>query len=571
MNLDTILKKYLIFVDTCSFMCDQAEVFFQGNFINQLENRGRKILVQYKVAEEINRLQESNKKETRDKAKKAGTLVNRLIRKQLIDPIGTEKDKFADHTFLKVFMDKVTEFNMCLITQDSKLANAILAIKNQQAVFGKDILVFRINEDSNLRDWEEIFKNREQKGRSGDNSFDRTEDNKDKAKRLANKLISAIDNGVKAKERYQLKSNITPDNNKLLGVLKVPELNDVVSSGKHGMLKLVEEIGDGGEGKIYVTDNGLICKIYYQEKLTENKKDKILLMLQSDISIKGICWPIDYVTYKNNFVGYLMHRATGKTLQTAMFVKPLLLKNFPYWTRKHLVELCLNILGKIYYLHSRNIIIGDINPNNILIKSEKEVYFVDTDSYQIEAYPCPVGTINYTAPEIQRKDFKTFLRTFEQEYFAVATLMFMLLHPGKPPYSHQGGGSPSENIRSMNFSYPLGEQSNKKAPDGPWRFIWSNLPYATKELFYNVFRNNKRVDTKTWIENMCYYLVLLQSDFASEELFPTEYKKVTTNTVEATCVICKKIVKENKHHIDKLKKLNKDYICPNCGSKLKNS
>lgn len=84
------------------------------------------------------------------------------------------------------------------------------------------------------------------------------------------------------------------------------------------------------------------------------------------------------------------------------------------------MTLCITILKKLKYLHDRNVILGDINPNNILVVSPTEVYFVDTDSYQIEGFPCPVGTINFTAPEIQRKDFSTFLRTIGNERFAVA-------------------------------------------------------------------------------------------------------------------------------------------------------
>ena len=32
----------------------------------------------------------------------------------------------------------------------------------------------------------------------------------------------------------------------------------------------------------------------------------------------------------------------------------------------------------------------------------------DTDSFQLEGYPCPMGQITFTPPEIQKKEFKTF-------------------------------------------------------------------------------------------------------------------------------------------------------------------
>lgn len=92
-------------------------------------------------------------------------------------------------------------------------------------------------------------------------------------------------------------------------------------------------------------------------------------------------------------------------------------------------------MKKVDYLHERNIILGDINPANILVVSPKEVYFVDTDSYQIENFPCPVGTDNFTAREIQGKNYAEFLHMMGNEYFALATLLFMIIVPGKPPYS----------------------------------------------------------------------------------------------------------------------------------------
>lgn len=52
-------------------------------------------------------------------------------------------------------------------------------------------------------------------------------------------------------------------------------------------------------------------------------------MISKKISYEGICWPLDLVFNKSNeFVGYIMPAASGKTMQTSMFIKPQLLKNF---------------------------------------------------------------------------------------------------------------------------------------------------------------------------------------------------------------------------------------------------
>lgn len=311
-----------------------------------------------------------------------------------------------------------------------------------------------------------------------------------------------------------------------------------------------------------------MCKIYHPEKLTRRKLEKLKLMLDSGVNIQGICWPVDVALNREGIpVGYLMPKATGKELQKSLFIPPLMRKNFPAWKRVDLVELAINILEKISYLHSCNIIIGDINPANILINDKKEVYFVDTDSYQIEEFPCPVGKITFTAPEIQRTHFKDFLRSVGNERFAVATLLFMLMLPGKNPYAQQGGENLTDNIIKMDFSYPFGPNSNKKTPDGPWRFCWSHLPYNIKERFYETFRKggkysteDTRISTSDWIALFKEYFYLLKSgkfgeqDKMSEEIFPDRFKQIK-GIAYKECRICNKQFPEEQLH---------EGICSSC-------
>ncbi len=259
--------------------------------------------------------------------------------------------------------------------------------------------------------------------------------------------------------------------------------------------------------------------------------------------------------------------AQGKELQRSIFIKPIFLKSFPNWKRRDTVELCITILEKIKYLHDRNIMMGDINPANVLVVSPKEVFFVDTDSYQIETLPCPVGTINFTAPEGQGKRYSDFLRTVGNENFAVATLLFMIMLPGKAPYAQQGGGDQISNIKGMNFSYPLGDQGSKQTPDGPWRFIWSHLTYDVKKAFYNTFRNggensteSTRLGVDDWLKIFRYYLRLLdegklkEQDPMPEDLFPTRHK-LNSNVTYVKCRICGEMVNE---------KTAREGICRSC-------
>lgn len=308
-------------------------------------------------------------------------------------------------------------------------------------------------------------------------------------------------------------------------------MGKIVYNRNKQKIELLEEIGKGGEASVYLVDKNTVAKIYNAKSLTPEKQNKILAIINKDLKIDGICLPIETLFDENEkFIGYIMPKANadkGYEMQTCLF-NPALLKNkFPNWTRINLVNLSLTILNKIQQLHEKNIIIGDINPFNILIKSDKEVYFVDTDSYQVDNYPCPVGTVHFTAPEIQNiENFSKLIRTFEHEYFAIASLLFMIFHPGKSPYAFQGGGNIKENIISMNFSYPLGDEDNYMAPQGMWEYIWSELSYELRKAFYTIFKENYRFNLKEWINVLETYKDDLTQGTYQIPIFPSSTERI---------------------------------------------
>ena len=150
------------------------------------------------------------------------------------------------------------------------------------------------------------------------------------------------------------------------------------------------------------------------------------------------------------------------------------------------------------------VLVGDINPQNILFAASDEVYIVNCDSFQVEGFPCPVGTVNFTAPEIQGQDYGTFLRTNEQELFDVANLLFMILLPGKCPYRNAGGEEGATNNRKMEFSYKSDWSTNpNSAPKGVWMYCWGHLSGALKRAFAHSFQRDHfgepRVTVQEWI------------------------------------------------------------------------
>ena len=576
-NLEYYFSNYKIFIDTCSILHFASEKFWL-NVVPIIQKTDNKIIVPVRAVDEIKKhCANTDKPELMDKAQKELETINRLLSAGLIELRGEETDNFADNVFQVVFTKFRMTHKLLLITQDGDLASDIFNLNNIKSVKANPVAVKRINKYGFLSNF---YFNQNQ-------SKDRVGSNKDTSNKDTSTKNTDIEDTILENEAFALTKRITDIPDDPLTVSVIPgEGNSayVLQGEKQIEIKLNEAVATGGEGTIYITNTPYVAKIYKKEKINKRKYEKIKLMLSKNIECEGICYPVACLYNRDKqFVGFLMPKARGKELQRSLFIKPLFLKNFPNWRKRDTVELCVTILEKIKYLHDRNIIMGDINPSNILVVSPKEVHFVDTDSYQIEGFPCPVGTINYTAPEIQRKNFDSFLRTMGNENFAVATLLFMIMLPGKPPYSQQGGESPIDNIIKMDFSYPFGEQSNRKTPDGPWRFIWSHLTYDMKEAFYQTFRKDGETSTEKtrlsvdeWLSKFKYYLYLLDSgklgeqDKMSEEIFPNRHKK-NPNVTYTRCTLCQREVPEETCRNGICKEcLNTGevYRCSKCGKEI---
>ncbi len=336
---------------------------------------------------------------------------------------------------------------------------------------------------------------------------------------------------------YNIVSQVTRLPDRPLRVAETLRAGSKVRTDSGINLRFVASLGSGGEGEIFSTDRpDVVAKIYHPNRLTMRRFEKLRVMRRgldwTDQATYGICWPLA-ILYTNHgvFCGYAMRKAKGKPLGNSLFVRSELEATFPSWDRSQLVTLSHTILGKIRILHDANVLLGDINPQNFLIDDENSVFLVDCDSYQVDAFPCPVGSIDFTPPELQGVDFSTTLRTSTHESFAVATLLFLILLLGKHPYAQVGGESPADNIRRMEFPYALGKRSTGRAPAGPWRYMWSNLPFALKQAFFESFdkscSNLPRRSAVEWTALLRDYLCALKAGHLSRELFPNTMKSVS--------------------------------------------
>jgi hypothetical protein len=291
-------------------------------------------------------------------------------------------------------------------------------------------------------------------------------------------------------------------------------------------------------------------------------------MVSREVRIQGVCWPTDLVdTLSGGFAGYLMPKAVGKMLKTAVFAKPLLQRTFPHWTRAHLTQLAITLLQTIDRLHRLNVFVGDINPQNILVQDEHRIAIVDVDSFQVEGFPCPVGTETFTPPERQGQPYDRFLRSLDDELFAVTTLLFMILFPGKAPYSSQGGGEAIENILNKRFAY--GRDADGRPPVGSWQFIWSHLHPGLKDDFTAVFANGARVPIEHLVLHLQRSMADVREGRRSDALFPDKPRQREGATIRARCDSCPPDKAEQDISVslaERLREQGRSFRCSACAA-----
>lgn len=529
---------YKIFLDATSLMCEQAGDFF-ARMMEYMKMCSNEFIVPVKVIREVELNTGKEQPKKKEKGKRGLKNIQFLKEQNAILKTSYKMDGSAmEYIFLTLFLQSRKKFNLLLITQDINLAVKMLKLNELSFEKTNKIRVRMIGEDGYLKDFEtgemEKARNRHMKMAKTD-------------RKIADYSEECV-------------------------VTHFPKEGDYVFSDRYGETQLMKKLGQGKEGCVYLTDFGYAAKIYKEVKAAS--RDKIFCMCEKDVQFEGICWPVDVLRNDlDEFVGYLMPYVEAKPMKP--FIEMSLLRRFPQWKKSDVVSLCIDILTKLDYLHQKDILMGDINLLNILINNEGKVYLVDTDSFQIENFPCPVGTQDFTSPEIFQDDveyknehgknrsYSQYLRTMEDEYFAVAVLMFEILFFEKHPYAKQGGNMVKDNIIEMDFVYPLEGEEGDKVPVGAYLNIWNHLPERVKQAFYDSFSKNgahsragSRIPTGEWKDIMESYLSWLQmreieNVKADLEFFPSKWggkrmiAKITHDPLDrmymrARCGVCGK-------------------------------
>lgn len=336
---------------------------------------------------------------------------------------------------------------------------------------------------------------------------------------------------------------------------RVPVTGEKVITKYNGIvLYLKEALMTDHISVTYATNYAdFFAKIYISSVLQiDMLENKAIRMLQEKIEISGVCWPIDILNDDNGyFIGILVPASRGVQLTRSVFNGAIGLSQFfPGWNKNDLCVLTMTILDKIHKMHNLGLLFGCINPASIYIVDTKEVYFVDTDCWQVEDYPALSRNQTFTPPEILRDNKSQLMYTIDQENYQIAVLTFMLMMPGKFPYAKRRNTDERDSIIDMAFPFSVGggmrRSRDAERPSGIWRIVWDHLPYQMCDGFYNTFhsdgkyaRPGHRLKTIDWLKMTKDFAGILANSNRtdSRNMFPRTFRR-DGKRVFVQCKVC---------------------------------
>lgn len=237
-------------------------------------------------------------------------------------------------------------------------------------------------------------------------------------------------------------------------------------------------VGAGGEGSVYAKGQ-TAYKIYTNpSKMIPAGKISEL----STITNRNVIKPEDIIlSTKNKPIGYTMRFVNDTHVLCQLFTRTFREQNGV--NNDIITKLVRNFYDLIKHIHSKNILVVDLNELNFLISRDYlEIYAIDCDSYQTKSYPATAIMENIRDRHCNYKFSQ------ETDWFAFGILtcnMFVGIHPFK------GRHSKYKNFddRMMNNISIF----NKDVSIPKICYPFENIPEAYRQWYKAIFDEGKRV------------------------------------------------------------------------------
>lgn len=252
------------------------------------------------------------------------------------------------------------------------------------------------------------------------------------------------------------------------------------SDSSGATLTIGKKLGEGGEGVVFTTNEkkDVVAKIY-SHPLTKVQIAKLEeMVLAADDTLGTVAaWPTSMLYKGARPVGFTMPMLTSQHPLHDLFGPKRRQALFPNANWSFLVHAGINLSRAFEVLHARNIVVGDVNSNNVVVFPDSTARLIDCDSFQIRGrgklFRCNVGVAEYQPPELQGRDFSRIDRLPQHDLFGLAVMIFQLLFLGKHPFAgvlppNMAGAAPiGANVAAKRFFYGQeGRRLGLKPPPG---------------------------------------------------------------------------------------------------------
>lgn len=252
------------------------------------------------------------------------------------------------------------------------------------------------------------------------------------------------------------------------------------SNGKIYKINTNLEIARGGEGCIVPLSSGKVVKLYFDAtRAISNKKIGELSPLDNNLFIKPeIAISGDY----NGFIMSELNCVDYFPLYSLYSLNFATKRGLPNDYQKKIAD---KLIAAVKNAHDHNIIIGDLNPFNIMVNNKLDVKFIDVDSYETPSYKHNDKLLE----EIRDYRNNGFV-TKNSDYFALAVCIFNLftgIHPYKGIHNVYRDNLKDREVNDLSLVNKK-EFSNIKVP----KFYKSITDLNLLGMFDKLFNNNER-------------------------------------------------------------------------------
>jgi DNA-binding helix-hairpin-helix protein with protein kinase domain len=251
-------------------------------------------------------------------------------------------------------------------------------------------------------------------------------------------------------------------------------------AGTGRFVSLGPKLGAGGEGIVFRINEqpASVAKIY-SEPLGARQVAKLQAMVAAgDESLRRVAaWPTSMLYAGAKPVGFTMPLLAAQRPLHELLGPRSRHEQFPGANWSFLIHTARNLARAFAVLHERNVVVGDVNSNNIVVCGDSTSRLIDCDSFQFPAgdrvFRCNVGVADYQPPELQHADFAGIDRLPEHDRFGLAVVIFQLLFVGKHPFAGvlppnvAGDGTIGANVAARRYFYaPQARRRGLRPPPG---------------------------------------------------------------------------------------------------------